>query len=68
MDELQNKIVEQEEEMQKSKCHQQWYEKELQDKEKVIKILRQELDPLQENAQSYKEQYEALSKLVEPFR
>merc|ERR1711974_192660 len=36
--------------------------------EKVITILRQELDPLQENAQSYKEKYEALCKMIEPFR
>merc|ERR1739844_384566 len=33
-----------------------------------IEILRQELDPLQENAQSYKEKYEALCKMIEPFR
>ena len=68
MDEIQNKMVDQEDEIQKLKVSQQSHEKELQDKEKVIQILRQELDPLQENAQSYKEQYEALAKLVEPFR
>merc|ERR1712029_1209798 len=68
MDEIQNKMVDQEDEIQKLKVSQQSHEKELQDKDKVIQILRQELDPLQENAQSYKEKYEALSRLVEPFR
>ena len=68
MDEMQNKMVDQEDEIQTLKTSQQSHEKELQDKDKVIQILRQELDPLQENAQSYKEKYESLSRLVEPFR
>ena len=68
MDEMQSKMVEQEDEIQALKNCQKTHDKELQDKDKVIQILRQELDPLQENAQSYKEQYEALAKLVEPFR
>ena len=68
MDEMQSKMVDQEDEIQTLKTSQQSHEKELQDKDKVIQILRQELDPLQENAQSYKEKYESLSRLVEPFR
>ena len=68
VDEMQSKMVDQEDEIQTLKTSQQSHEKELQDKDKVIQILRQELDPLQENAQSYKEKYESLSRLVEPFR
>ena len=40
----------------------------IKEKDKIIVILRQEIDPLQENAQSYKEKYEALCKMIEPFR
>ena len=44
MDEIQNKMVDQEDEIQKLKVSQQSNEKELQDKDKVIQILRQELE------------------------
>jgi len=34
----------------------------------LIKQLRLELDPLQEESQTYKEKYEALQAMIEPFK
>ena len=34
----------------------------------MIKQLRMELDPLQEESQTYKEKYEALQAMIEPFK
>lgn len=37
-------------------------------KDALIDQLRTELDPLQETSQSYKDKYEALLQMIEPFR
>merc|ERR1719369_672163 len=65
---LQLKLVAQDEELAQLKNDKESQIEQIKDKEKLIGILRQELDPLQENAQSYKEKYEALCKMIEPFR
>jgi len=65
---LQLKLSAQDEEMAQLKNDQESQMDKIKEKDKIILILRQEIDPLQENAQSYKEKYEALSKMIEPFR
>jgi len=65
---LQLKLSAQDEELAQLKNEQESQMDKIKEKDKIIVILRQEIDPLQENAQSYKEKYEALSKMIEPFR
>merc|ERR1739844_804076 len=65
---LQLKLVAQDEELAQLKNDQESQMDKIKEKDKIIVILRQEIDPLQENAQSYKEKYEALCKMIEPFR
>merc|ERR1719162_2342871 len=57
---LQFKLSAQDEELAQLKNDQESQMDKIKEKEKIIVILRQEIDPLQENAQSYKEKYEAL--------
>merc|ERR1719322_1473399 len=42
--------------------------KEIKVKNDLITNLRNELDPLQEETETYKEKYEALCRLIEPFK
>ena len=68
MDDLQDKLTAQDDEIAQLKHKEEAIVKQNADNEKLIGILRSELDPLQENAKTFKEKYEALSKMVEPFR
>ena len=49
LDNFQNKLVEQDEEIHKFKIQEEKFEHQVEEKDKIIGILRQELDPLQVN-------------------
>lgn len=68
IDSMQSKLIDQDEELKRANESSEVLKHQLEEKEKIIGILRQELDPLQENAQSYKEKYEAICTMIAPFR
>merc|ERR1719330_257902 len=65
---IQTKMDEKDEEFNRLTKTKATFESQIQEKDKMISILRQELNPLQENAETYKEKYEALNTMIEPFR
>lgn len=66
LDDLQTKLDEQDEDLEEVKSKNATLENQIQDKETKIKILKQELQA--QESQAYKEKYETLVKMVEPFR